>query len=249
MYHIAIPNRLTERTRTMITQPRQFVSLTIIVLLGLASEVKAESAPCELPPPNVPANVFNDASLTPDLSVVALLKRFAHIADGDVHQKGWVAARLFPLSNRVVVAGVVRVGTRCKAASSQDISDGDLWFYLRLTEESRRHLAKFFNGKLAKVPMEVHVEIIDLCRKCSNPPEFTGWDSTDPSQLIRFGRPNKALGPMSPGGLNSSDWQCLLRSVEWNARVTGPLVADIAATMPQAGLEIPCCRYRVAADR
>lgn len=212
-------------------------SLTVTIRLVVTTFILAiplnaiASTPCE-----PPANEFQRLPLTPDRSAVELLRRFAHIRDGDAHQNGWVAARLFSLSNRVTVSGTIRVGSRCK---SEQIGDGDLWFYVKLDSQSRQSLARFFDGKLKLVPTEVHVEIIDLCRECSNPPEFHGWESKLLSERIRFSRPGKALGPMNPGGLTSSDWQCLLQNVEWNARITGPLVADLAErTMLKAGLEI-----------
>jgi hypothetical protein len=188
---------------------------------------------------NAPTARFRGAVLKPGENSARLAAKLARTGDYGTH----------------AVAGSLRVCLRWKTTSrSQGIakaaacfhheSDDDLTFSVVLSPESKKKLAKYFDGA-DKVPGAVEVEMVASLSVVRGPVAFRTWKPGSES-VIEFATGDNKLRPIAP----ATDWP-LFHSPEWRSiRVRGALVVDYAGNKSGDGLlEIhPAERVRLLRD-
>jgi len=181
---------------------------------SLSAEIAALTRDC-----TSAANRFSGANLTPDSSYLRLMHRLSEAADSKSGGTtlGW---RLYPVAEEIVLTGRVWTADECQAFVP---GEGDLYFILTLTEESRDCLKQFFDQKLEDVPQAVEVELIRDSTQSKSVEPFGGWSSCG----VRF----QDLHDAEPHcfdvrGYNGRDWQHLFEA-DGFAEVTGALVVDV----------------------
>jgi hypothetical protein len=147
------------------------------------------------------------------------MKRLAEAADPKPGGTtlGW---RLYPVAEEISLAGVVWKADECQAFA---YDEGDLYFILTLSPESRCKLAAIFGGNLEKVPKAVEVELIRKSTPKVTTEAFGGWSSCG----VEF----QDLSDQAPHcfdvrGYNGRDWNHLF-AADGFVEVTGPLVVDV----------------------
>jgi hypothetical protein len=213
------------------------VALATILLLGLNMPVLEG---VDLPPCT---SSFSSASVIPDGTAVTLLGRLSKVKDYPPHGDGWLARRLFPLADRVVVSGTLRRDGHC--LSKGPTSDLDREFYILLSDASRKCLESYFSPP-TQVPTHINVEMVkELSKYLGGRAPFKTAESGWERDRVGFATDT---GPFHPINV-SLDWDTITNSDSplQYVEVTGPLVIDMAdASVGNGQLEIhPVERIRV----
>jgi len=191
---------------------RRHAICAIVCIVSLSSFARARGC-------DAPKSTFHDAVLTPGKRSVELAAKLAHTDDYGNHAGNWLAQRLFALDDGVEISGAIVKDPTCFAHESDD----DLSFFVVLSDESKRTLAKYF-GSAEKVPQAVEAEMVGALSAVGGPAAFNTWRAGS-VRPVGFATGTAPFGPID----YETDWP-MLQAREWKYIVIrGALVIDMGS--------------------
>lgn len=169
-------------------------------------------------------NHFENAAVQPGATAVQLSKKLASVNDYGNHPTGWLVQRLYPLEDDVEINGEVVTDKGCIRHVAED---NDREFYVKLSDESYRKIATYFDPP-ETAPHYILVEISgDLSPRPNAAVPFKTWHASDDAMKVQVAINDAPPHPMTVNG-DTSDW-ALIGSHDFHyVAVRGALVADIS---------------------
>lgn len=190
---------------------------------------------------DAPKSTFHDAVLKPGSRSAQLAAKLARTNDYGNHADGWLAQRLFALDDDVEISGTIAKDPTC----FQHERDDDLSFFIVLSPESKRKLAKYFEPP-EKIPQAVEAEIVGTLSVVRGPVTFATWRPGS-ARPVEFAIGETPFRPMN----DETDW-AMLQAPEWKyVVIRGALVIDMGSGNRSGSGEIeihPAARVRLLRD-
>jgi len=184
----------------------------IVCIVSLSNFARAHAC-------DAPKTTFHDAVLKPGTRSAELAAKLARTDDYGNHAGNWLAQRLFALDDDVEISGAIVKDPSCFAHEPDD----DLSFFVVLSDESKRTLAKYF-GSPEKVPEAVEAEMVGALSVVRGPVTFETWrpGSARPVEFATGAAPFRPIA-------HETDWP-MLQAREWKYIVLrGALVVDMGS--------------------
>jgi len=166
---------------------------------------------------DAPKSTFHDAVLKPGSRSAQLAAKLARTDDYGNHAGGWLAQRLFALDDAVEISGEIVKDPTCFAHEPDD----DLSFFVVLSPQSARKLAKYFEPS-HQLPRAIEVEMVAALSAVHGPTTFNTWRPAS-SLPIGFATGDMPFRPIA----EETDWP-MLQAAEWKyVVIRGALVVDM----------------------